>query len=158
MNYKEPIMQFFGVTRDNEIYHFFIDSDDKKIYCCEFGLDYAGSIIEIKPNFVLRNSNYETVYNLKEYLRENPSKIITKNYQEGIIKPQTKLIQNYIIEPSILKYLIDNTMIMYSHDMALLYNLDTNYSYDKHQKNNAFKRQRRDKTKILIKQKQGIFN
>lgn len=158
MNYKEPIMQFFGVTRDNEIYHFFIDSEEKKIYCCEFGLDYAGSIIEIKPNFVLRNNNYETVYSLKDYIREKLNKNTTKNYQDGDIQQQTKLIQNYIIEPYILKYLIENKMVMYSHDMAILYNLDTNYSYDKHLKNNAFKRQKKDKTKILIKQKQGIFN
>ena len=110
MNYKEPIMQFFGVTRDNEIYHFIIDSDDKKIYCCEFGLDYAGSIIEIKPNFILRNNNYETVYSLKDYIREKLNKNTTKNYQDGDIQQQTKLIQNYIIEPFILKYLIENNI------------------------------------------------
>lgn len=158
MNYKEPIMQFFGVTPNNQVYHFLVDSDNKQIYCCEFGSDYVGNIIEIKPNFVLRNSNHETVYSLNDYLRENKKKNSIKTNHENGHKQQIELIQNYIIEPSVFEYLVENKMIIYSHDMALLYNFDTKYAYDNHLKSNAFKRQRRDKTKILIKQKQGIFN
>lgn len=153
MNYKEPIKQFFGVTQNNHIYHFIIDCDDKKIYCCEFGLDYAGSIIEIKPNFVLRNEESQTIYSLNDYLREHPEK--KEDNQEN--KTQTHLIRNYIIEPEIFNYLIENKMIMFSHDMAMLYNLNTEYAYDARYKTNAFKHLHHDKTKILTKQKQGIF-
>lgn len=156
MKYPNPIKQFFGVTVDNQVYHFFINESDKKIYCCEFGLEHAGAMIEIKPNFVLRNGNPYSSYSLKDYLREHPEK--TTNYHNYDNNQQPALVQNYIIEPCVLEYLLENNMIFYSYDMAMLYNLNPNYAYDNRFKTNAFKRQRYNKTKILSKQKKGIFN
>ena len=68
-----------------------------------------------------------------------------------------ELIESYFIEPELLEYLIKNHRIMYSTDMAYLYDFDKNYAYDFYDQSRAFKRVK-DKEKILVKQKQGIFN
>ena len=74
-------------------------------------------------------------------------------------KQQQNLIKSYIIEPYVLEYLIENKMLIYSHDMALLYGFDPKHSYDGHFQTRAFKKNRhKDKTKILTKQKKGIFH
>ena len=162
MNYKEPIKSFTAVTYDNKTYHFII-ADDNKIYCCEFRLEYAADIIELKPNFVLRDKEYQTIYSLKEYLKELP-KQEPKQYlyeqlsKEELEKQQQNLIKNYIIESSVLKYLIENKMLTYSHDMAILYGLDPKYSYDGYFQTRSFKKNRhKENQKILTKQKKGIF-
>lgn len=156
MENREPIKQFFAVTYDNQIYHLFISNVDNKIYCCEFGLDYAGDMIEIKPNFVLRNQGYATVYCLNDYLRENPDQKKPHITPEDP-KQQYSLIRCFIIEPYVFEYLKENNMIIYSHDMSILYNLDSQHAFDSRFKTNAFKKHRRDKSKILTKQKKGIF-
>ena len=156
MNYNEPIKQFFGVTYDNQAYHFFIDETTNKIYCCEFGYEYVGHKIEIKPNFVFRNEYSQSVYSLSDYLRDNPSKKKPRIDIEDE-KQQHTLIRAFIIEPYVYEYLKENNMIMYSHDMAVLYNLDSEHAFDRCYKQNAFKKHRKDKTKILAKQKRGIF-
>ena len=73
-------------------------------------------------------------------------------------KQQQELIRSYIIESSILEYLMENKMLMYSHDMAMLYGFDPQYAYDYHFQTRSFKKSRyKDNKKILTKQKKGIF-
>lgn len=158
---KEPIKNFCAVAYDNKTYHFII-GEDNKIYCYEFLLATGADIIEIKPNFVLRNKNYETIYSLKEYLRDNPQKTTptTTEYltEEETLKQQRNLIRCFIIEPSVLEYMIENKMISYSNDMALLYRLNPEHAYDKFFQTRSFKKHRNQKAKILAKQKKGIFS
>lgn len=155
MNNKKMINQFFAITYDNNVYHFIVESETSKIYCCEFGTEYCASMIEIKPNFVLKNSDFQKVYSLKKYLKENPKKIT--NYQNCRDNQQVSLVQKYIIDQKTLELLVKKHMIIYSYDMAILYNIDPKYACDICFKNNAFKKAKKDKTKILLKQKQGIF-
>ena len=163
MKTNEPIKQFYAVAYDNKTYHFII-TEENKIYCYEFFLETGADIIEIKPNFVLRNKDYETIYSLKDYLRNNPQKkknikILSENLtKEEMIKQQQNLISCYIIESSVLEYMIENKMILYSTDMALLYRLNPEYAYDKHYQTRSFKKNRHNQEKILTKQKKGIFH
>lgn len=166
MKTQEPIKSFIAVTYGNKPYHFII-TDDKKIYCCEFRLEYGADIIELKPNFVLRDEHSQTIYSLKDYLREQKEKkkidykkfileTISKEEQE---KQQEELIQSYIIEPTVLEYLMENKMLMYSNDMAMLYGFDPQHAYDHHFQTRSFKKSRnKENTKILTKQKKGIFH
>lgn len=162
MNSKESMKYFSAVTYDNKTYHFIIDNN--KIYCCEFGLEYAADIIELKPNFVLRDEKYQTIYSLREYLNEVPKKIKELDYRvifseppkiDEHEKPQKDLIQSYIIEPETFNYMLQNKMLMYSHDMALLYGFDCQHAHDRHFQTRAYKRR---PVKVLLKQKRGIFH
>ena len=50
-------------------------------------------------------------------------------------------------------------MVMYSHDMAILYGFDPKHSYDCYFQTRSFKKNRhKEKTKVLTKQKKGIFH
>lgn len=166
MTLKEPLKQFCAVSYDNQIYHFII-KEDNKIYCCEFLLETGADVLEIKPNFVLRNGHYQTMYSLKDFLKQHPkkekkidyTKCLLGNISEGDLEKQQKnLISCYIIEPKVLEYMIENKMIMYSCDMAMLYRLDPTYAYDRCFQTRSFKKKRTQKAKILAKQKKGIFS
>lgn len=167
MKTQEPIKSFIAVTYDNKPYHFII-TDDKKIYCCEFRLEYGADIIELKPNFVLRDKQSQTIYSLKEYLKEHKEKNNKTDYKKFMFgyvpkteleKTQHDLIKSYIIETPVLEYLIENRMIMYSNDMAMLYGLDPTHAYDQYFQTRSFKKSRhKENAKILTKQKKGIFH
>ena len=74
-------------------------------------------------------------------------------------KQQKNLIKSYIIEPHVLEYMIENKMVMYSHDMAILYGFDPKHAYDGYFQTRSFKKNRhKEKTKVLTKQKKGIFH
>lgn len=161
---NQPIKSFTAVTYENQTYHFII-TDDNKIYCCEFRLEYGADIIELKPNFVLRDKDSQTIYSLKDYLRElskedkNYKRLILGTASKELEKQQQNLIKSYIIEPQVLEYLIENKMVMYSHDMAILYGFDPKHSYDCYFQTRSFKKNRhKEKTKVLTKQKKGIFH
>ena len=68
-----------------------------------------------------------------------------------------ELIESYFIKPELLEFLVLKNSVMYSYDMACLYGFNVKRSYDYYQQRRAFKRVK-DKEKILVKQKQGIFN
>lgn len=67
------------------------------------------------------------------------------------------LICNYLIDPELFMYMKDNNMIMYSVEMAYLYDFVNKDGFDLFHKTTAFKRVK-DKSKILEKQKKGIYN
>ena len=54
-------------------------------------------------------------------------------------------------------YMKDNNMIMYSVEMAYLYDFVNKDGFDLSHKTTVFKRVK-DKSKILEKQKKGIYN
>lgn len=66
-------------------------------------------------------------------------------------------IESIKIDNDLLDYMKDNKMIMYSTDMGYLYNLPDKDGYDRIYQRRAFKH-KKDKTKVLIKQKRGYYN
>lgn len=151
MNLKEEMKYFKAVTYNGEEYNFAV-TPENKICCIEFGKDKKANLIEIKPNFVLRNENGQTIYSLDEYLRSR-------------LNPKSKgdKIYNWIIEPELFKYLIDNKMIMYSKQMAILYGFDEEYeqyaynaAYEKRTHKNS-KNNPKKRTLTLEKIRKDIF-
>ena len=67
------------------------------------------------------------------------------------------LIKEYIISPEIFCYMAFHQMIEYSVDMAEYYGLEPECAYDKKYTGKPFKWASK-KGKVLVKQKQGIFN
>ena len=115
MNLKQEMKYFKAVTYNGEEYNFAV-TPENQICCIEFGVDKTANLIELKPNFVLRNKNSRTIYSLDEHLRLrfNP-------------KSKGDKIFNWIIEPELFKYLIENKMIMFSKQMAILYGFAEEY-------------------------------
>lgn len=139
---NEEIRYFSAVTYDNNVYHFSINSNDE-IYCDEFGITFPSKIIELKPNFVLRNELRRSIYSLDDYCRERNKK--------------KSLIREYVIDAELYEYLINKRMLMYSTDMAILYGFDPQYAHDAHYQTRAFKHVK-DKSRRLAKQKHGKFH
>lgn len=144
MNNNE-MKYFSAVSFDNNTYHFSV-SPDGEIYCNEFGISIPAYVIELKPNFVLRDQGKRTLYSLDDHINN-------RNKTKSLIK-------EFIIDPELFDYLRINHMIVYSTDMAFLYGFDPRYAYDAYSQTRAFKSYRNNelkRTKILAKQKQGIF-
>lgn len=144
MNNNE-MKYFSAVSFDNNTYHFSV-SPDGEIYCNEFGISIPAYVIELKPNFVLRDQGKRTLYSLDDHINN-------RNKTKSLIK-------EFIIDPELFDYLRINHMIVYSTDMAFLYGFDLRYAYDAYSQTRAFKSYRNNelkRTKILAKQKQGIF-
>jgi len=80
--------------------------------------------------------------------------------KKSIFIPRCK-VDNYIesvdIDDELLEFMRDNNMIMYSTDMAYLYNLPDKDAYDRLYQKRAFKHVK-DKTKVLMKQRRGYYN
>lgn len=146
MKLNNDIKYFKALTFDNNIYNFAVTSDNE-IYCQEFGISIPAYLIELKPNFVLRDQGKRTIYSLDDHINNrNKSK---------------SLIKEFIIDNDLLNYMIKNKMVIYSTDMAFLYGFDPRYAYDSYCQKRAFKSYRNNvkkKTKILEKQKRGIFH
>lgn len=115
MNSEKEMKYFKAVTYNGDEYNFAV-TPENEIYCIEFGMNIPASIIELKPNFVLRKKNRETIYSLDEYLRNRP-------------KPKSKgdKIFNWVIEPDVFEYLINNKMVMFSKQMAMIYGFGEEY-------------------------------
>ena len=141
----EVIGSFQALTYDNCLYNFVITSNNE-IFCQEFGIIGSSSILDLKPNFILRDKTGRTVYSLDEYAR-------TRNIQKSLIK-------EYIINDDILDYLIKNRMLMYSGDTAILYGLNPKYAFDAYQKKpyHRTKNKPLKRAKILEPKKNGNFN
>lgn len=145
MNLNE-MKYFSAVTYDNEVYEFAV-TPEGDIFCCDFDIADPTNIIELKPNFILRDKQGKTLYSLDEYTRE-------RNIKKS-------LIREWIINEDLLEYLIKNRKIIYSTQMAILYGFDPQYAYDAHYQKRAFKSSRNNplkRTKILARQKAGNFN
>ena len=141
----EVIGSFKALTYDNSLYNFVITSNNE-IYCQEFGDIGSSNILDLKPNFVLRNITGRTVYSLDEYVR-------TRNIQKSLIK-------EYIISDEVLDYLIKNRMLMYSGDTAILYGFDPKYAFDAYQKKpfHRTKNKPLKRARILEPKRKGNFN
>lgn len=107
------------------------------------------SRILIKPDFWLIGlDNFRLT--LDTYLRYRHMDSICS-------KEPSDLIKNYLVDPNIVDELAKSGVIMYSREMAELYDLPNEFSYDLQYNRSAFKWAKK-KGKILEKQKQGIFN
>ena len=115
MSSKEEIKYFKAVTYNGDEYNFAV-TPENQICCIEFGIDKTANLLELKPNFVLRNKNSRTIYSLDEHLRARYSP-----------KSKGDKIFNWIIEPELFKYLLENKMIMFSKQMAILYGFTEEY-------------------------------
>ena len=143
MIFKEEMKYFSAVTYNNETYTFAV-TPEGDIYCYEFDIATPTNIIELKPNFILRDEKGKTLYSLDDYYRE-------KNIKKS-------LISEWKIDDELFEQLIQSKKIMYSTHMALLYGFDPIHAYDSCYQKRAFKSYRNNpdkKTKILSKQKSG---
>lgn len=150
MNSNNEMKFFDAVAVDGSTYHFSINIKGE-ISCFEFGITYPASIIELKPNFVLRNADGSTLYSLDDHLRNR-----NKKKSDGL-----SLINAWNIPEDVFEYLVNNKKIMYSVQMAVLYGFDPLYAFDKSHNKRAFKSSRNRpevKTRVLAKQKAGKFN
>ena len=147
MNFNNEEMKYFSaITYDDNIYTFAV-TPEGYIYCEDFDIVEPTSILELKPNFVLRNEEGCTFYSLDDYTRER--------------KVKKSLISGWIIDDDLFEYLINNRRIMYSTQMAVLYGFEPKYAFDAHSQSRAFKSSRNNpkkRAKILESQKQGKFN
>lgn len=150
MNSKTEMKYFSAVTYDGSTYHFGI-TPNGEISCAEFGITYPASIIELKPNFVLRSADWRSVYSLDDHLR---NRYLKK-------KDGRSLISKWDIPEDVFEYLINERKVLYSTQMAMLYGFDVDYAYDKNHNKRAFKSSRHNpevKARILAPQKLGKFN
>jgi len=137
---------FSAVTYEGNIYNFVI-TNKGDIFCLEFDLAISTQLIELKPNFILRNEEGRSFYSLDDYVRER--------------KLKKSLISEWIIDEEVFEYLINNRRIMYSTQMAVLYGFDPKYAFDVKYQKRAFKYSRNNpakRTKVLKPMKSGIFN
>lgn len=145
MNEIKEIRYFSALTFDNNTYNFAV-TPEGEIYCNEFGISIPAYVIELKPNFVLRDQGKRTLYSLDDHINN-------RNKTKSLIK-------EFIIESDLFEYLKNNHMVVYSTDMAFLYGFDPGYAYDAYSQKRAFKSYRNNemkRTRILEKQKRGIF-
>lgn len=136
----ENIVGSFNLkTFGGKVYKFNV-LDNGLMYCNEITM-YPLYRIVLKPLFDL--------YGLNEY-----------GLKKNIFIPRCK-VDDYIeivdIDENLLNYMRLNNMIMYSTDMAYLYNLPNKDGYDRYHQKRAFKHVK-DKTKVLMKQRRGYYN
>jgi len=133
---RKRIGKFYATAFDETIYTFIVYEDG--IACPTMRIESAKRLI-IKPRF-------DIVGHQNEWY-PMPAKV----------GAQSELIKTYDIDEELFKYLKARKMIFYSTDMAYLYGFEDKNGYDASFQKTPFKRVK-DKTKILSKQKQGIFN
>lgn len=132
--------RFTATTFDKQIYEFIVYNNGSMK---SEQLPTTKSIrrLIIKPNF--------------EAILERNGHLQLNTY--SVPKSSRKFVQEYNISDELLEYLYANQMVMYSTDMAYLYDLDKRYAYDIQYQKRAFKH-KKDPEKQLIKQKQGYFD
>ena len=153
MNFKEGTKYFSAVSHNQVIYHFAV-TEEKKIYCLEFNEIIPASIIELKPNFVLRSQNGCYIYSLVDHLKASGK------YNPNVFGENNQLIFKFDISDELFSYLIENRMLKYSTSVAELYGYDPQYAYDRHFNTSAFKSSRNNpvkKSKRLLRQKSGFY-
>ena len=146
MNFQDEMKYFEAVTFDDYIYHFAI-TPKGEISCSEFGITVPASIIELKPNFVLRRADGSSIYSLDDHARNRNKK--------------KSLISHWKINEEVFEYLINNKKVMYSTDMAVLYGFDSQYAYDAIKQRKAYRRTKNNparRARVLAPLKAGKFN
>lgn len=127
--------KFTAKTFDNKVYEFIVKEDGYIYWDLLPGKKIKRFILKPKFELCIEGNEYRILDN----------------------KSSLELVETYFISTELLKFLIKNNRIMYSVDMSYLYDIEEKYGYDRYEQKRAFKRVK-DKTKILSKQKQGIFN
>ena len=133
---RKRIGKFYATAFDETIYTFIVYDDG--IACPNLGVDKIKRIV-LKPRFELIG-----------YDRNFYTMPVKAGYTKGLIK-------TYDIDELLFKYLKLKGMLFYSTDMAHLYGFENKEGFDAEFNKTPFKRVK-NKEKILIKQKQGIFN
>lgn len=133
--------RFNAVTFDDQVYEFVVDNEGY-IYCDAIVKDRAIKRLIMKPNFeaIFVNGGW-----------------ISCDCLARMNGGRKSLIKSFNISPQLVRDLALNWNIIYSTDMACLYELDPEYAYDKDYQTRAFKYVK-NPAKRLVKQKQGIFN
>lgn len=142
----EEVKYFSAVTFDDNTYNFAV-TPKGDIYCCEFDIAQPAKIIELKPNFTLRDERGHSFYSLDDYTRER--------------KIEKSLIREWIIDEELFSLLMSEHKLLYSTQMAVLYGFDPQYSFDANNQKRAFKSSRNNKkkrAKVLAPMKSGKFN
>ena len=134
---ENELGRFFATTFNNTVYEFIV-YDNQRMTCPTLGIDSIYRLI-IKPRFELFCDN-------KVYL--SPA---VHGVNDGLIK-------DYDINETLFNYLKQHNMIMYSVDMAYLYNLPSKLGYDQGIKEGSPFKWAKKKGPILVKQKRGIYN
>ena len=135
---KKEIGRFYATRFDEKVYEFIVNSD-KTMDCPAIGAKSIYRIV-IKPRFELFSKNHSCI---------NPAK--HGGHTEG-------LIREYNIDDDLFVYLRQNSMIMYSTDMAYLYGFKDKSGYDRYAKEGHPFKWAEKKGPILVKQKKGIYN
>ena len=130
---------FYLKTFGERLYKF--DVFDNGLMYCKDITEYPLRKIFLKPLFELYR------------LDENGNKEIISIPKRGCYD----YIERVSINEELLVYMKKNNMIMYSTDVAYLYDLPNKDGYDIFYQKRAFKHVK-DKSKILIKQKNGYYN
>lgn len=146
MDLRNEMKYFSALTFDNNTYNFAI-TPNGEISCAEFGITVPASIIELKPNFVLRRADGSTIYSLDDHIR-------TRNKKKS-------LICQWIIDEDVFEYLINNKKVMYSADMAVYYGFAEDYrkhAFDAYHNKNSYKRRTKRRIQAFEARKAGKFN
>ena len=135
---KKELGRFYAIAFDETVYEFIVYED--YMACPLLGAERI-THMDLKPRFSL-SSRY--THNLAGYIMP-----VVGGDSKGLIK-------TYDIDDVLFTYLKLKRMISYSTDMAYLYGFPEKKGFDAYDQKRAFKRTRPEK--ILVKQKQGIFN
>ena len=150
MELKEGMKYFEAVTYDKQTYHFAL-SPEGEIKCIEFGKNiFPAYQIEIKPNFVLRDTGLRTIYSLADYHRDIDKK-----------KTNESLISEWIIPDDLFEYLVNSKKMINSTFTAELYGFDPQYAHDARHQTRFCKKTRNNpeaKARILEPIKAGKFH
>lgn len=150
MEFKEGTKYFEAVTYDKQTYHFAV-TPEGEISCIEFGKEiFPAYQIELKPNFVLRDTGYRTIYSLADYYRENDKK-----------KTNESLISEWIIEDELFVKLVNSKKIIFSTFTAELYGFDPQYACDARHQTRFCKKTRNNpeaRARVLAPMKSGKFH
>lgn len=133
------IGNFYLTTFGGKVYKFDVRYNGL-MYCSDISM-YPLYRIVLKPLFELFG------------LDENGNK-------RCIFIPRSKVydyVEKIDIDDNLFNYMRENNMIMYSTDMAYLYNLKDKSGFDRMYQKRAFKHEK-DKTKVLMKQRRGYYN
>lgn len=135
---KYEIGRFYAIRFDDDVYEFIVNSDDT-MDCPIIGAHSINRVV-IKPRFELFSNNCSCI---------NPAK-----HNKSI----DGLIKNFDIDDDLFDYLKEHNMIMYSTDMAYLYDFKDKKGYDSEFKEGHPFKWAEKKGPILVKQKNGQYN
>ena len=138
-NNRNVIGRFNATTYDDKDINFIVYDNDT-IDCLDLGKEEIKRVI-LKPRFELIKED-----NIYTYGSVHDSKS----------EPYFGLVKEYDIEEDLFDYLKSHGMIMYSTEMAYLYDFKDKKGYDAKDKSRAFKWTKKEK--IMKKQKEGRFN